>query len=341
MEAMTDFATVRFFSVPTISEGVVRIWTSGSASARGEATELAGLLLVMAIGLIVLERALRGKSRFYQPGGRTRRLPRLALAGGHAWAAVAVCAAILTCAFFIPVGQLVLWVINEVSIPGSSWQTVYGQYIGTSFGLSGAAAAVTVVLALVLAQARRTASGRSLTIQRGAMRVATLGYALPGAVIAAGVLLTLSPLDHLLHDLAALWGANLPLLLTGSITGLVYAYVVRFMSVAYNSVDASMQKIKPSLEGAARCMGAGRGRILWRIHAPLVSGGMAAGGLLVFVDAMKELPATLLLRPFGMDTLAVWTYMLAVESFWQAAALPALTILAVGLIPVALLMRLR
>jgi iron(III) transport system permease protein len=160
---------------------------------------------------------------------------------------------------------------------------------------------------------------------------------MPGAVVAAGVLLTLAPVDHALNDLL---GGGIGLVLTGSLVGLIYAYTVRFMSVSYSSIESSAEKIRPSLEQAARLMGASSWRILLRVRVPLIVNGLAAGLMLVFVDVMKELPATLLLRPFGMDTLAIWTYMLAAESFWQAAAVPALTIVAVGLIPVALLMRL-
>jgi iron(III) transport system permease protein len=156
-----------------------------------------------------------------------------------------------------------------------------------------------------------------------------------------GVLLLLAPIDHAINDFATnVLGVTAPgLIFTGSIGGLLYAYAVRFMAVGFNSVDSSLEKVTPNMEQAARTMGAGSGRVLRRVYVPLVSGGMAAGALLVFVDVMKELPATLLLRPFGMDTLALWTYFLAGESFWQAAAIPSLTILVIGLLPVLLLMR--
>jgi iron(III) transport system permease protein len=330
MEAMTDFATVRFFSFPTISEGVVRLWEGRMD--RVAATELASLLMVFALALLLLERGLRGRSRFDQQGGRGRVPVRLRLRGWRGWAAFAACAGVLLLAFGLPVGQLVLWAINEINglIPGT-WETVYGQYIANTFALSGGAALLTVGLALVLAQGVRAWKTR---LVRGAARLSALGYALPGSVIAAGVLLTLAPIDHALGD----WFGT-GLILTGSVAGLLYAYVVRFMAVAYQSVDASMCKVKPCMEEAARTLGANPWRVLRRIQAPLVVNGMLAGGILVFVDVMKELPATLLLRPFGMDTLGVWAYMLAAESFWQAAAIPALTIVVVGLIPVVLLMR--
>ncbi|MBE0690937.1 MAG: iron ABC transporter permease, partial [Anaerolineae bacterium] len=252
--------------------------------------------------------------------------------GRRGWSAFAVCALVLFAAFILPVGQLILWAINEINghVPGT-WETVYGQYVGNTFALAGIAAVVTVGLALLLVHSGRTWKSRFV---RGLTRMSTMGYALPGSVIAAGVLLTIAPVDHQLHD----W-LGTGLLLTGSIVGLMYAYVVRFMAVAHKSVESSMDKVKPSMDEAARTLGARPLDILRRIQAPLITNGVLVALILVFVDAMKELPATLLLRPFGMDTLGIWAYMLAAESFWQAASIPALTIVVVGLIPVLLLMR--
>lgn len=201
------------------------------------------------------------------------------------------------------------------------------RYLRTTLGLALTAALIAVGMALILAQHARSGRSRFRTLLT---RLATLGYAMPGAVIAAGVLLTLS--------LAERW-LMLPVLLTGSLLGLMYAYVVRFLSLAYSSADASLEKVTPNLVEAARTMGAGTGRILWRIQIPLISSGLLAGVTLVFVDVLKELPATLLLRPFGMDTLAIWAYMAAAESLWSAAALPSLTILVIGLMTVIVLFR--
>ena len=167
-------------------------------------------------------------------------------------------------------------------------------------------------------------------------RAATLGYAMPGAVVGVGVLLTLTALDTTVNR----WGMATGLVLTGSLAGLIYAYVVRFLAVAYNSVDAGLAGVKPVLGEAARTLGAGPLRVLYRIHVPLVSRGLFAAAVLVFVDVMKELPVTLLLRPFGMDTLAIWAYLLAAEGFWEAAAVPSLSILIAGLVPVLILVRL-
>ena len=330
MEAMTDFATVRFFSFPTISEGVVRLWEGRMD--RVAATELASLLMILALALLLVERQLRGRARYDQQGGKGRRPVRETLTGRRGWSAFAVCALVLFAAFVLPVGQLILWAINEINghVPGT-WETVYGQYVGNTFALAGIAAVVTVGLALLLVHSARTWKSRFV---RGLTRLSTMGYALPGSVIAAGVLLTIAPVDHQLHD----W-LGTGLLLTGSIVGLMYAYVVRFMAVAHKSVESSMDKVKPSMDEAARTLGARPLDILRRIQAPLITNGVLVALILVFVDAMKELPATLLLRPFGMDTLGIWAYMLAAESFWQAASIPALTIVVVGLIPVLLLMR--
>ncbi|PJF36880.1 MAG: iron ABC transporter permease [Candidatus Thermofonsia Clade 1 bacterium] len=335
MEAMTDFATVRFFSFPTISEGIVRLWEGRMD--RAGAIELSLLLLGVALCLILLERALRGKARYYQSGILVRRPPRLQLRGTAALLAVGANVLLLGFAFVLPVGQLAAWALSYVRTNFGGWRSVFGQYALNTFGLAALAAILTVFLALLIANGVRLRGGRAGRI---VARLATLGYALPGAVIAAGVLLTLAPIDRAINDLAQQLNLSAPgLILTGTIVGLMYAYTVRFMSVAFNSVEASLEKVKPSMEQAARTMGASPLRVLWRIHLPLVSQGMVAAAILVFVDVMKELPATVMLRPFGMDTLAIWTYMAAAESFWEEASLPALTILAVGLIPVWLLMR--
>lgn len=330
MEAMTDFATVRFFSFPTISEGVVRLWEGRMD--RVAATELASLLMIVALALLVVERQLRGRARYHQQGGSGRRPVRAALKGQSKWGAFAVCALVLFAAFVLPIGQLVLWAVHEINghVPGT-WETVYGQYVGNSSALAGIAAVLTVGLALLLAHSARIWKSRFV---HGLTRIGTMGYALPGSVIAAGVLLTIAPVDHTLHE----W-LGTGLLLTGSVVGLMYAYVVRFLAVAHKSVESSLDKVKPSMDEAARTLGARPWDVLRRIQAPLVANGVLAALILVFVDVMKELPATLLLRPFGLDTLGVWAYMLAAESFWQAASIPALTIVAVGLIPVILLMR--
>jgi iron(III) transport system permease protein len=336
MEAVTDFATVRFFSVSTVSEGIVRVWEGRMD--RGAAAELSSLLLFLLVTLFILERALRGRRRFYQNAGRGRGLARTPLYGGGRWAAFSACSLVLLLAFVLPVGQLVVWTaahLNEQS--ADAWQAVFWRYTSATAAVSAGAALLTVLLALILSHSARLSRSR---LTRLTVRAATLGYGIPGAVIAAGILITLTPVDQLINEIAGRIGALPPgLLLTGSLVGLTYGYVVRFLAVGYSSVNASMEKIKPHYAEAARTLGARNLRVLWQVHAPLLRSGLLTGALLVFVDTIKELPATLFLRPFGMDTLSIWTYMAASESLWKEAALPALTILGISIIPVLLLMR--
>ncbi len=331
LETLTDFATVRFFNVMTLSEGVFRIWEG--MMDRAAALELASLLLFIGLGLILIERGLRGQARFTQLRGSVQRLTPVPLQGWRALAATGACLLVLGVAFVLPSLQLIGWTLAELrntTIPTA--EGVAGRYIVVTLGLAASAALLTALVALILAVCSRFEDGR---LWRGLVRVATLGYALPGAVIAVGTLSLLAALDHTL--LAG--GVVGTMIFTGSLTGLLYAYLVRFLAIAYSSTEASLDKVTPQLVEAARCMGAGQARIIRRIHTPLVRAGLLAGVILVFVDVMKELPVTLMLRPFGMDTLAIWTYMLAAESFWQAAAIPALFIVGAGVVPVILLVR--
>ncbi len=341
MEAMTDYGTVSFFGYPTLSERVVVIWNTEFD--LGKAAQLAMLMVFVALGMIFLERMLRGRAKFYQQGGRGRRPRRQMLRGWKKWGATTACLTLLGFAFLLPISQLVAWAVSEVQNPTVGlWQETFTEYTRNSVLLSGSAAGLAIILALLIAYGvRATSVYGNRWLPRLMSRLVTLGYAMPGAVVAAGVLVFVNPIDGSVTAFAERWlGWDSPAyLLTGTITALVYAYIVRFMSVGFNSVEGSMDKITPNMEGAARTMGASSWRVLRRIHLPLVSTGMAAGTILIFVDVMKELPATLLLRPFGMDTLALWTYFLSSEAWWESAAIPALTIVVVGLIPVFILMR--
>jgi iron(III) transport system permease protein len=341
MEALTDYGAVKFMSYPTLSEGIVRIWEGRME--RDSAIQIAVILLLFGLGLMILERMMRGRAKYYQTSmTRGRRPQRHRLQGIKMGFAMVACLALLGVAFIMPAGQLIGWTLAELNKQTvGGWESTYLTYISNSITFAGVAAFVVVFFGTLVAHGVRSLSMASGARQaRWIARLVTLGYAMPGAVIAVGVLLFLSPIDFSINDLAKQLGLQRPgLILTGSMTGLIYAYLVRFMSVGYNSVDSSLEKITPNMEQSARTLGARPSRILWRIYAPLMSSGMAAGALLVFVDVMKELPATLMLRPFGMDTLALWAYFLASESFWQAAALPSLTIVAVGLLPIVLLMR--
>jgi iron(III) transport system permease protein len=339
METMTDYGTVSYFGFPTLSERIVVLWNSSFDI--GAAVQLATSMVFIALLLIVLERTMRGKARFYQQGGHGHSVRRHALTGVWKWAAASACGLLLGVAFILPVGQLMLWGIQELQKPTVNLlSSSLVEYTQNSLVLAGIAAFFVILIALGIAYNMRDNTAGRVRRPRWMSRLVTIGYAMPGAVIAAGVLSFVNPIDGAVTDFADVLGWNgSGYLLTGTIVALIYAYVVRFMAVGFNSVDASLEKVKPSMEGAARTMGANGWRVLSRIYFPMVRSGVLAGAVLVFVDVMKELPATLLLRPFGMDTLALRAYFLSIEGWHQSAAIPALMILLVGLLPVAILMR--
>lgn len=344
MEALTDYGTVKFFGYPTLSEGVVRMW-EGRFDLKG-ATEIASLLLFFALGMIVLERTLRGQAKYYQQGvGKGRRIARISLRGWQRWAAMFLCLAVLSFAFFLPLTQLMVWATAEVRQPtvGMISADLFRDYVYNTARIAAMAAGVVIGVAIIVAQGMRAnAVQGKRRLARFFVRLLSLGYAMPGAVIAVGVLTFVAPIDHQVSDFleTELGRTNPNLIFQGTIVALLYAYLVRFMAVGFNSVEASLDKVTPTIEEAARTMGAGWLRVTVRVQVPLISAGIAAGTLLIFVDVMKEIPTMLMLRPpFGHDTLALWAYFLASEAFWQAASLPSLTILVVGLVPVLLLMR--
>jgi iron(III) transport system permease protein len=301
----------------------------------GSAISIAVLVLLFAVAVLGFERVLRGRARFAQRGGRGRGLERRRLSGGRAWAATGVASAVLLLAFVLPVLRLATWTIAEMgSGEGALQDRRFGDYLSNSLSVAGIAAAVCVLISLAMAHAIRLGGGALI---RGATQLTTFGYAVPGAVIGIGVLAVFQAADRGLEGLGVPGGTGL--LATGSVIGILVAYVVRFMAPAYQAVDASFSRIPPSLTFSAQALGAGPARLLGRVHLPLVRPGVAVAITLVLVDALKELPLVLLLRPFGFSTLSVWVYELASENFWQRAALPALLIVLVALVPVALLNR--
>ncbi len=335
METLADFGTVATFGYRTFTTAIYRVWFG--MFDRVAAGQLAAVLMVAAAALVLAERRARGRARFTQTHGRAlaTELPRLA--GWRAAAATSACALVLLVAFVLPTGILVAWSLEAWS--AGSVASTYPRLVGRSLGLSGVAALVAVVAALVLAYGARTAPTRLL---RAAVRVAALGYAVPGSVVAVGVLLVLAGIDRGVGAAAA-WvaGASPGLLFTGSALGLVFAYLVRFVSVSLQAAESGLARVAPSMDEVARSLGASPARTLREVHLPLVRGALLTGLILVFVEVMKEMPATMLIRPFGMDTLAVEVWQRTTESLWQEAALPALTIVAVGVLPVVLLTRLR
>ena len=302
---------------------------------REAATELASVLLCFTFGLLLLERLLRGRARFSQTEGSARPVAPRLLTGWRTWAATTVCAVVIVAAFVLPIAQLLYWTVTTLG--GPEFDARYPTFLFNTLMLAVITATVAVVSAVVLAYGLRLSHSPVVTLLT---RLASMGYALPGSVIAVGVLIPLSSIDHALDDvLQRTVGISSGLLLTGSMVGLIFAYLVRFLAVGSQTVEASLVKITLSMDMAARSLGASPGGVLRRVHLPLIRGGLGCAAILVFVDVMKEMPATLLLRPFGYDTLAVRIWQLTSESFWEAAALPALTIVLGGILPVLMLMR--
>lgn len=332
MEALADFGTVAIYGFDTFTVAIYRVWFG--LFDRGAATELASLLLLFTLTLYLVERSLRGRARFYQTEGKVRPATPKRLTGWKAGTATGVAGLVVVVAFVLPVAQLILWTVADL---GGSDYDRYSEYMLNTLTLGAVTTIVAVAAAVVVGYGLRLSRSR-LVAAFG--RIASMGYALPGSVIAVGVLVPLAFIDHSLDALLlAFWGTGSGLLLTGSMVGLVFAYLVRFLAVSCQTVEASLVKITPNMDMAGRSLGVSQGGVLWRIHLPLIRGGLCTAAILVFVDVIKEMPATLLLRPFGYETLALRVWELTSESLWQAAALPALTIVAVGILPVLILAR--
>jgi len=332
METLTDYATVQYFNVTTVSVGISQVWNG--MYDRNAATELASLVLLFAVAVIAFERLARGRARYTQDGGGARPVDTVRLSGWRAAAATGACTAVLGVTFVVPVAQLLSWTrVSMLRGLDGSLDPRYLSYLGNSLLVAVSAAVVCAVLGVLIASATRL-SGDGFT--RGLARLATIGYAVPGPVVAVGVLL-LATAGASVLDALGLPGARM--LATGTVGALVYAYVVRFLALGYNSVDASLEKLPPSMTAAALTLGAAPRAVVRRVHLPLVRSGVGVALVLVAVDALKELPVVLLLRPFGFETLALWVFQLASESRWEQAGLPALTIVAVAVLPVVLLFR--
>jgi len=333
METLADYGTVAYFAVPTFTTGIYRAWFS--LGDRTAAAQLAAALLGFVTLLILLERASRGGARYHDTSGR-RRSTRQVLTGWHAFLAQVGCAIPVVIGFALPAFLLLRLAMGEAGEESAGFSGRFYLLARNSLLLAVIAAAIAAALALLLAFAAREGQ----RIGTFAARVVGLGYAVPGSVIAVGVLIPVTRLDHWLADTwQQLGGGNPGLILTGGIAALVYAYLARFLAIALQSVDAGLARITPSMEFAARSLGCRPWETLRRVHLPLVRGSILTAALLVFVDVMKELPATLVMRPFNFDTLATQTFTLAADERLAEASSAALAIVGVGLLPIILLAR--
>ena len=332
METLTDFGTVQYFGVDTISVGVFRIWRG--TFDRDSASEFATLVLAVALLIIGLERVMRGRARFGQAAGAAGGVTTKQLTGLRAVAAAGFCGFVLLLSFGAPTAQLVVWAVGEATGPrGTPLVNRFLEFLQNSVLLAALTAITCIAVALLVTNASRFSAGRLSGI---AARLTAIGYAVPGPVVAIGVVLALVALD----DGLGLIGLGLPgVVATGSLIGLVYAYSVRFLAPGLNAIEAGIGQVPEEVTASARSLGARPRAIVAGIHLPLAKTSVMTGTVLVAVDALKELPIVLLLRPIGFDTLSVWTFNLATESRFEQAALPAISIIVVALIPVALLGR--
>lgn len=330
MEVLADFGTVQYFAVDTFTTGIYRTWFAMGQPIA--AAQLAAVLMLFVLVLLEVERRSRGAARYHHTTGRYRRLAARRLKGPAAAAAFAACALPLAIGFLVPGGVLLRLAVTRGD---PMWGATFLGLAANSLILAALTAVLAVALAVVLAYGLRL---HPSPVLRGAVRVSAMGYAIPGSVIAVGVLIPFARIDNTLDAfMRDHFDISTGLLLSGTITALVFAYLVRFLAVSFNTVEASLGKIRPSMDQASRVLGATPTGTLRRVHAPMMRGSLLTAGLLVFVDVMKELPATMIVRPFNFETLAVRTHRLASDERLAEASTAALAIVAVGIIPVILL----
>jgi len=330
METLADFGAVAVFNFDTFTTAIYKTWYGFFS--LSSAAQLASLLLLTVMLVLYGERRARGKDHAASERPRGQALYRLS--GFKAWLASGWCALVFACAFVVPMVQLVAWCWQRGRF---DLDERYRELILHTLYLGAMAALITVAVALLLAFARRQAPTPGI---RAGVAIANLGYALPGSVLAVSLMLAFSFLDRELVVPVSSWlgGAGRPLLL-GSVAALLVAYLVRFIAVAYGPLESSLARIRPSLPEASRSLGVGGARLFFKVYLPLLLPGTLSAALLVFVDTLKEMPATLLMRPFGWDTLAVRVFEMTSEGEWARASLPALTLVLVGLLPVIGLIR--
>jgi iron(III) transport system permease protein len=330
METLADFGTVQYFEVDTFTTGIFLTWFNlGSPVGAGKLA--AGLLLVVLL-VLWLERLSRGERRHHAATPGDRPPTALPLRGVRAALALAACALPVLFGFLVPVG---VWLHLTLSGGYRALGTGFPRLILNSFTLALLASLLAVVVAAVLAYGVRTSPNRPARLSA---RLATMGYAVPGSVIAVGIMLPFGWFDNAVDAWARTTvGVSTGLLLSGTIFALLFSYLVRFLAVSFNAVESGLTRIRPSMDESARTLGQGPLGTLLRVHVPILRGSLLTAALLVFVEVVKELPATLIVRPFNFDTLAVRVYRLATDERLMEASAPALAIVAVGIIPVILL----
>jgi len=327
METLADFGTVAYFGLGVFTTGIFRTWFG--LGDYTSAAKMAALLLLFVFVLIVMERVSRNKAQYHNSSGKLTRFSEYRLQGFKAWGAFAICAIPIFLGFFLPAAQLSLWAME-------TWSEMvddrFFELIRNSFLMGLGAALISVILALFLGYGKRILPGKTTIVS---IRTASIGYAIPGTVIAVGVIIPFAWLDVRIDAfMKSNFGISSGLILSGTIVAVMFAYVVRFLAISLQTVESGLDKIKPSMDDAARSLGYRPRETLFKIHIPLMKSSTLTALMIVFVDVMKELPATLILRPFDFNTLAVRAFELASDERLADSSTAALTIVIVGLLPV-------
>jgi len=332
MEALNDFGTVDFFAVRSLTAGLFDTWLN--LSNIGGAAQIAVTMLAFVVLLVTLERYSRRRQEQYGSRDHGQQLHRFELSGRRKLLCVLLCLTPVLLGFLLPASVLVTFAWQYFE---QSWNVEFFRYSLNSLMLAAFAAISTLSVGLLLAYSRRLQDTR---LMRTLIRLSSLGYAMPGAVIAVGVIIPLAAFDNWLDLRMEQWfDVRTGLLLSGTVFAMVYAYTVRFLVVATGSLETGLQRITPSMDMASRSLGFTPGQTLWRVHLPMLRTSLITAALVVFVDTMKELPATLILRPFNFETLATHVYQLASDERLEQSALSALFIVLAGIVPVIVLSR--
>ncbi len=326
METLADFGTVAVFNYDTLTSGVYKAWYGLFSIAA--ASQVASILIVIALVALLVEQQTRQLMRF-SPAHGGGEAARIVLAGAHKFGAFAACALVFAAGFIVPAGQLAFWVFGASA---GEFNSRYLEYLWHSLALGGLAALCVTTTALLLNYSARHQSG---AMTRIAIKLANIGYAVPGAVLAVGIFVVVAWLDQAIPaPLRDFFGIAPGSFLQGSIVVMLAAYLIRFMAVGFGPLESALHRVTRTIDEAAIALGQGGARLVYRIHLPMLRGGLATAAVLVFVDVLKEMPITLMTRPFGWDTLAVRIFELTSEGQWERAALPALVLVLAGLLPV-------
>lgn len=330
MEAFADYGTVQYFGIPTLTTGIFRTWfglNNGLAAAQ-----LSACLCLFVLFVLVMEKRSRARKRYYEAGQKSQNIEPVDIQGFNKWIVATLVSLPFLLGFLFPAIQLLYWSFLTYE---TQLNPDFFALIGNSLLVAGIASLSIVLIAVILAYGKRL---RAKPMVHVPVQLASMGYAIPGTVIAVGVMIPLSGFDRFInHFLEVNFDFSIGLLLSGTLFALLLAYSVRFLPVALHNIESGLQRIKPSMDEVSKSFGCSSSEILRRVHVPILKTSILSAMLLVFVDVLKELPATLILRPFNFNTLAVKTFELASDEQLTDAAMPALFIVGAGLLPVILL----